>query len=74
MCGRHCCSALIDAQIVEEVLHGQGIIADSPMIPGTWAYASDLPPVVPNRDRARQLLNEAGWRYPVAQQPARGGG
>ena len=61
-------------QIVEEVLHGQGIIADSPIIPGTWAYAADLPPVVPNRDRARQLLNEAGWRYPVAQQaqpPAR---
>jgi peptide/nickel transport system substrate-binding protein len=56
-------------QIVEEVLHGQGIIADSPMIPGTWAYAADLPPVIPNRDRARQLLNEAGWRYPVAQQP-----
>jgi peptide/nickel transport system substrate-binding protein len=58
-------------QIVEEVLHGQGIIADSPMIPGTWAYADDLPPIVPNRDRARQLLNEAGWRYPVAQQPLR---
>ena len=57
-------------QIVEEVLHGQGIIADSPMIPGMWTYAADLPPLVPNRDRARQLLNEAGWRYPVAQ-PAR---
>jgi peptide/nickel transport system substrate-binding protein len=61
-------------QIIEEVLHGQGLIADSPLIPGTWAYAADLPPVVPNRDRARQLLNEAGWRYPVAQvqPPARG--
>lgn len=56
-------------QIIEEVLHGQGIIADSPLIPGTWAYASDLPPVVPNRDRARQLLNEAGWRYTVSQPP-----
>ncbi len=55
-------------QILEEVLHGQGIIADSPIIPGTWAYAADLPPLIPNRDRARQLLNEAGWRYPVAQQ------
>jgi peptide/nickel transport system substrate-binding protein len=61
-------------QIIEEVLHGQGLIADSPLIPGTWAYASDLPPVVPNRDRARQLLNEAGWRYPVAQLPVRGQG
>lgn len=57
-------------QIVEEVLHGQGLIADSPLIPGNWAYAADLPPVAPNRDRARQLLNEAGWRYQAAQQPA----
>ena len=61
-------------QIVEEVLHGQGLLADSPMIPGTWAYAADLPPLIPNRDRARQLLNEAGWRYPVAQPPAREAG
>jgi peptide/nickel transport system substrate-binding protein len=58
-------------QILEEVLHNQGTIADSPLIPDTWAYAADLPPVIPNRDRARQLLNEAGWRYPVAQQSAR---
>ncbi len=55
-------------QILEEVLHGEGIIADSPMIPGTWAYAADLPPIISNRDRARQILNEAGWRYPVTQQ------
>ena len=61
-------------QIIEEVLHGQGLVADSPIIPGTWAYADDLPPVVPNRDRARQLLNEAGWRYTVPQQPVRGEG
>jgi peptide/nickel transport system substrate-binding protein len=58
-------------QIIEEVLHGQGLIADSPLIPGTWAYADDLPPVVPNRDRARQLLNEAGWRYQVPKPPVR---
>jgi peptide/nickel transport system substrate-binding protein len=58
-------------KIIEEVLHGQGIIADNPIIPGTWAYASDLPPIVTNVDQARQLLNEAGWRYPVPQQPSR---
>jgi peptide/nickel transport system substrate-binding protein len=52
-------------KIIEEVLHGQGIVADSPLIPGTWAYAADLPPLVPDQERARQLLNEAGWRYPV---------
>ena len=57
-------------KIIEEVLHGQGLVADSPLIPGTWAYAADLPPVIPDPERARQLLNEAGWRYPVpAQRP-----
>jgi peptide/nickel transport system substrate-binding protein len=52
-------------KIIEEVLHGQGLVANSPIIPGTWAYAADLPPLVPDQERARQLLNEAGWRYPV---------
>ena len=50
-------------KIIEEVLHGQGQVADSPLIPGTWAYAADLPPVISDQERARQLLNEAGWRY-----------
>ncbi len=61
-------------KIIEEVLHGQGILADNPLIPGTWAYADDLPPIIPNRDQARQLLNEAGWRYSVPQPTARGEG
>ena len=61
-------------KIIEEVLHGQGRVADSPIIPGTWAYASDLPPIVPDLERARQLLNEAGWRYPVPQAPRRENG
>lgn len=52
-------------KIIEEVLHGQGIVADTPFIPGTWAYAADLPPLGSDRERARQLLNEAGWQYPV---------
>jgi peptide/nickel transport system substrate-binding protein len=52
-------------RLVEEVLHGQGIVADNPFIPGTWAYANDLPPIVPNGDQARHLLSEAGWRFPV---------
>jgi len=55
-------------KIIEEVLHGQGLVADSPLIPGTWAYAADLPPVIADQERARQLLNEAGWRYPVPPQ------
>lgn len=57
-------------RLIEEVLHGQGVIADSPIIPGTWAYATDLPQIVPNPAAARQLLTEAGWRFPSAERPA----
>jgi peptide/nickel transport system substrate-binding protein len=57
-------------KMIEGVLHGQGLIADSPIIPGTWAYAGDLPQVLPNVEQARQLLNQAGWRFPSASQPA----
>ena len=53
-------------RLIEEVLHGQGVVADNPIIPGNWAYADDLPPIVPNSDQARQLLSEAGWRFPTA--------
>lgn len=57
-------------RLIEEVLRGQGVIADSPIIPGTWAYAADLPQIVPNPAEARQLLTEAGWRFPSAERPA----
>jgi peptide/nickel transport system substrate-binding protein len=57
-------------KLLEEVLHNQGTIADSPIIPGTWAHATDLPPVLPDVNRARQLLGQAGWRYPGAAQVA----
>jgi peptide/nickel transport system substrate-binding protein len=57
-------------RLIDEVLHGQGLIANSPIVPGNWAYASDLPTVTPDLSRARQLLNQAGWRFPSASQPA----
>ncbi len=58
-------------RLIEEVLHGQGLVADSPIIPGIWAYADDLPPIVPNGDQARQLLSEAGWSFPTPPPPVR---
>ncbi len=56
-------------RLIEDVLHGQGLVADTPFIPGTWAYDNDLPPIVPNSDQARQLLAEAGWRFPTPPPP-----
>jgi peptide/nickel transport system substrate-binding protein len=57
-------------RMLNEILHGQGILANSPIIPGTWAFATDLAPVVPDQNRARQLLGAAGWLLPSAPKPA----
>lgn len=48
--------------LIDEVLHGQGQVANSPILPGTWAYNRDLQPVKYDPERARQLLDQAGWK------------
>ena len=48
--------------IVQEDLHGMGIVAHSPILPHTWAYADDVPVYPYDPERARQLLEDAGWR------------
>ncbi len=47
--------------IVKDLLHGMGIVAHSPILPNTWAYADDVPVYPYDPDRARRLLEEAGW-------------
>ncbi len=48
-------------QIVDEVLQGQGLVVDSPILPGTWAYNNDGAEHQHDRERAEELLEEAGW-------------
>ncbi len=48
-------------QLVDAYLAGQGVVADSPIFPGSWAYAPDLRSTQYNADAARALLKEAGW-------------
>lgn len=47
--------------LIDEVLQGQGIIADSPIQPGSWAYNPYVQRVPYDPDRARALLDRAGW-------------
>lgn len=52
----------IDRQrIVDQILDGQGIVAHSPILPGTWAYNPDVPKYEYDPQRARSLWEEAGW-------------
>ncbi len=47
--------------IVNSALSGQAVRSDSVVLPGTWAYNSNLTPVPYNPNQADQLLTEAGW-------------
>jgi peptide/nickel transport system substrate-binding protein len=56
--------ALDRQALIDTVLHGQGIVAHSPLLPGTWAYDAEVPKIAPDAEKARRLLDEAGWLLP----------
>jgi peptide/nickel transport system substrate-binding protein len=51
-------------KLVDRVLKGQGLVAHSPISPGTWAYNSGVVKYEYDPERAKALLTEAGWRVP----------
>ncbi len=53
--------ALDRQSLIDTVLSGQGVVAHSPLLPGTWAYDPDVPKYTFDPERARRLLDEAGW-------------
>lgn len=59
---RQALTASLDREaIVERLLPRQAVVAVSPLIPGTWAYESDIQPIPYDPALAAQLLDEAGW-------------
>lgn len=48
--------------IIDEVLSGQGIVAHSPILPGSWAYDASVTQYDYDPGKARDLLEEAGWK------------
>jgi len=48
--------------IISKLLGGRAVRADSPMVPGTWAYNPQLEPQPRDLEKARELLEEAGWK------------
>jgi len=47
--------------IIDQIIGGQGILADGPIFPGTWAFYDGTPRVEFDAERAKQLLDEAGF-------------
>jgi peptide/nickel transport system substrate-binding protein len=48
-------------RIIDEVLRGQAVRADSPIAPASWAYSGSLTRYEANAEVANLLLDEAGW-------------
>ncbi len=55
--------------LIDDVLHGQGIVAHSPIMPGHWAYEPDVQRYHLDHSRAKELLDEAGWRHTRSPEP-----
>lgn len=64
--------ALNREQVVRDALAGQGVVADTPFIPDTWAYSESVRKYAYDPERARQLLRSAGYELatdPRSNQP-----
>jgi len=56
--------ALDRQALVDEVLYGQGIVLDTPILPNSWAYDPDAATYHQDTQKARAVLEEAGWLDP----------
>lgn len=57
--------ALDRQAIINKVFQGQGIIADGPIFPGTWAYYEGLVRTPYSPEEARSLIIQAGYLLPA---------
>jgi peptide/nickel transport system substrate-binding protein len=55
--------------MVLDVMQGQAVVANSPILPGSWAYNLALPTVEYNPSAAVGLLESAGWLLPEGATP-----
>jgi peptide/nickel transport system substrate-binding protein len=53
--------ALDRERLVADIMEGRAEPADSPIVPGTWAYSADVRQYSYDPQRARSLLEEQGW-------------
>jgi peptide/nickel transport system substrate-binding protein len=51
--------------IVSRIMRGQAIIADGPILPGSWAYYNDIQRYDYDPDTAAALLKDAGYVIPA---------
>ena len=54
--------ALNRPALIRQALNGQALVADSPILPQSWAAAGDLPHYAYDPTRAAALLEQVGWK------------
>lgn len=54
--------ALDRQAIIDQALHGQGLLANGPIRSWNWAYNADQPIINFDPAKAGELLDQAGWR------------
>ncbi len=52
-------------RMIDLVLAGQGILADGPIFPGTWAYYEGVPRIEYDPEAALALIKTAGYTLPA---------
>jgi peptide/nickel transport system substrate-binding protein len=53
--------ALDRQAIIDQALNGQGLVANGPILPWSWAYNPQQPTLSVDRPKAKGLLDKAGW-------------
>jgi peptide/nickel transport system substrate-binding protein len=61
--------ALNRQAIIDLTMAGQAIVAESPILPGTWAYSRDLRQTPFDPIEASQRLDDLGWELPSGALP-----
>lgn len=51
--------------IIDQLMAGQAILADGPVLPGTWAYYEGIERIPYDPDMAVEMLKEAGYTVPA---------
>jgi peptide/nickel transport system substrate-binding protein len=63
---RHALLKAINRQrMIDILMMGQGVIADTPIFPGTWAYFDGIARIDYNPEEAESLLRTAGYTIPA---------
>ncbi|MGA9532524.1 MAG: ABC transporter substrate-binding protein, partial [Anaerolineales bacterium] len=67
---RHSLLQAINRQgLIDLALNGQGIVADGPILPGTWAFSQGLELAPFDPIAAARTLDQLGWELPQATSP-----